>query len=287
VSESEHKLLDVQGKFLRAIQNGHKLNDASWTPGRIILSNKRVIVATEGGKFTIPLSEVRTIGGRYDVNQAIASVSDYVSLHRGDNVVLFTLPSTEDFTWLLYEALLDGTIVLAKHPAVEGGVVQSTDWNKGQLSMDEDAVGVAIANGSFVEIELADVGSVESDTRTVTGDERPVVEVEHTEGATSVETHLSGTERRCELVGSLFDKRARENEVEIDLDGAEQQVLMALYSGVSPFEIPEFVGMDIDVVEETYERLIELEVLDEVRKRREVTLTTRGRNLASESINDE
>jgi helix-turn-helix protein len=287
VSESEHKLLDVQGKFLRAIQNGHKLNDASWTPGRIILSNKRVIVATEDGKFTIPLSEVRTIGGRYDVNQAIASVSDYVSLHRGDNVVLFTLPSTEDFTWLLYEALLDGTIVLAKHPAVEGGVVQSTDWNKGQLSMDEDAVGVAIANGSFVEIELADVGSVESDTRTVTGDERPVVEVEHTEGATSVETHLSGTERRCELVGSLFDKRARENEVEIDLDGAEQQVLMALYSGVSPFEIPEFVGMDIDVVEETYERLIELEVLDEVRKRREVTLTTRGRNLASESINDE
>ncbi len=287
MSESEHKLLDVQGKFLRAIQNGHKLNDASWTPGRIILSNKRVIVATEDGKFTIPLSEVRTIGGRYDVNQAIASVSDYVSLHRGDNVVLFTLPSTEDFTWLLYEALLDGTIVLAKHPAVEGGVVQSTDWNKGQLSMDEDAVGVAIANGSFVEIELADVGSVESDTRTVTGDERPVVEVEHTEGATSVETHLSGTERRCELVGSLFDKRARENEVEIDLDGAEQQVLMALYSGVSPFEIPEFVGMDIDVVEETYERLIELEVLDEVRKRREVTLTTRGRNLASESINDE
>lgn len=287
MSEREHKLLDVQGKFLRAIQNGHKLNDATWTPGRIILSNKRVIVATQDGKFTIPLSEVRTIGGRYDINQAIASVSDYVSLHRGDNVVLFNLPSTEDFTWLLYEALLDETIVLAKHPAVEGGVVQSSDWNKGQLSMDKNAVGVAIANGSFVEIELTDVGSVESDTRTVTGEERPVVEVEHTEGATSVETHLSGTERRCELLGSLFGQRAREHEAEIDLDGAEQQVLMALYSGVSPFEIPEFVGMDIDVVEETYERLIELDVLDEVRRRREVTLTTRGRNLASESINDE
>lgn len=287
MSEGEHTLVDTQGKFLRVVQDGHKLNDASWVPGRIILTNKRVVVATDDGKLSIPLADIEDIGGRYDVNQAVASVSEYVSLRHGGNVVLVALPDTEGFKWGLYEALLDGGIVLAKHPAVEGGVIQETDWEKARISTERDSVGLAIASGSFVEIELADVGGVASEERTVTGKTRPVVEVEHTEGETSVETHVAGTKRRSRLLGSLFEDGARQNEIDVDLDGKEQQVLMALYSGVSPFEIPEFVGLEIEEVEEIYERLIELEVLDEVRKRREVTLTTRGRNLASESINDE
>lgn len=35
MSKGEHKLLDTQGKFLRVVQDSHKLNDASWVPGRI------------------------------------------------------------------------------------------------------------------------------------------------------------------------------------------------------------------------------------------------------------
>jgi helix-turn-helix protein len=62
---------------------------------------------------------------------------------------------------------------------------------------------------------------------------------------------------------------------------------MALYSGVSPFELPDFVEMPADDVEERFEWLIERDVLEEVRKRREVELTTRGRNLASEAITQE
>jgi helix-turn-helix protein len=62
---------------------------------------------------------------------------------------------------------------------------------------------------------------------------------------------------------------------------------MALYSGVSPFEIPSFLGMDVDDVEETFERLVELEVVEEVRIRREVALNSRGRNIASEAMNEQ
>lgn len=287
MSESEHTLLDTQGKFLRVAQDGHKLNDASWVPGRVILTNRRVVAATDDGKLTIPLADVQDIGGRYDVNQAVASVSEYVSLRHGGDVVLFSLPDTEGFKWALYEALFDGEIMLARHPAVEGGVVQETDWEKARLSIEPDAVGLAVASGSFVEVDLTDVSGVASEDRTVSGKTRRVIEVEHTEGRTSVETHLTGIERQSRLLGSILEEGARRNEIDIDLDGAEQQVLMALYSGVSPFEIPEFVGLEIEEVESIYERLIELDVLDEVRKRREVALTTRGRNLASESINEE
>jgi helix-turn-helix protein len=287
LSKSEHTLLDTEGKFLRVVRDGHRLTDANWIPGRAILTNKRVIAATGDGKLVIPLADVRDIGGRYDVNQAVADVSEYVSLRHGDDVVLFTLPDTDGFKWALYDAILDGEVMLAKHPAVEGGVIQEVDWEKARLSVEPDTLGLAVASGSFVEVELADVGTVESAERTVSGKTRPVVEVEHTEGETSVETHIAGTDRRSDLLGSLLEEGARRNEVDVDLDGEERQVLMALYSGVSPFEIPEFVGLETEEVEAIYERLIELEVLDEVRKRREVALTTRGRNLASESINDE
>lgn len=287
MSESEHKLLDTHGKFLRAVQNGHKLNDADWTPGRVILSNKRLLVATDDGKLTIPLSEVHGIGRRHDVNQTVASVSEYVSIHYGEDVVLVTLPDTGGFKWAIYEALLDGEIVLTNHPAVEGGVIQESDWEKARIVVETESFGLAVASGSFVEVDLADIGGVTSDERTVSGTDRPVVEVEHADDETSVETHLAGTERRCRLVESLLEEGARRNQIEVDLDGSEQQVLMALYSGVSPFDIPEFVDLDVTEVEEIYERLVELEVLDEIRRRREVALTTRGRNLASESINDE
>jgi helix-turn-helix protein len=114
-----------------------------------------------------------------------------------------------------------------------------------------------------------------------------VVEVAHVEDETIVETYLAGPERRCGFVETLLSRGAERNRATLDLDETEREVLMALYSGVSPFEIPEFVGLEVDRVEETFERLIELEVLEEVRMRREVSLTTRGRNLASESINEQ
>ena len=287
MSESEHKLLDTQGKFLRVIQDGRKLNDANWTPGRIILSNKRLLVATDDGKLTIPLSEIRDLGGRFDVNQAVASVSEYVSLRHGGDVMLFTLPDTEGFKWALYEALLDSAIVLAKHPAVEGGVVQDTEWEKARISIETGTVGLAIASGSFVQVELADIGNVNTEERHVSGEQRPVVEVEHTEGPTSVETHVAATERRSDLLESLLADGVRRNEIEIDLDGAEQQVLMALYSGVSPFEIPDFVDMDVDTVEDVFDSLVERGILERVRKRRDVALKARGRSIAGDAMSDQ
>jgi helix-turn-helix protein len=285
--EGEHKIADTQGKFLQVVKNGRKLNDPDWTSGRILLSNKRLVLAGSSGKRSIPLSDVKGLKGRYDVNQAVASVSDYLSVEFDNNVVLIgTSIDIEAFETDVYGALLNQEMILTQHPAVEGGVVQDTDWEKARVKIDEGLVNVAIASGTFVAIELDDIGSVERATRTVEGEQRTVLEVEHTQGDTSVQTYISGETRRCALLESLFLKGERKNEGGVELDEVEKEVLMALYSGVSSFEIPDFLGMDVDEVEEIFERLIEVDVLEEVRKRREVSLKTRGRNIASESINE-
>jgi helix-turn-helix protein len=206
----------------------------------------------------------------------------------GADVHLVAPADIDEFEAGLYDALVDGEVVLVKHPAVEGGVVQDTEWEKGQLSVEPTEVGIGVASGQFVEVEVEDVGGVEVTEKSVLGSKRRVLEVEHTvEDGTSVQTHISGSSQHVAVLESLVSKGPTADVDDIDLSDAERQVLMALYSGVSPFEIPDFVGMDVEDVEDVFDRLVETGVLDEKRVRREVRLKARGRNIASEAIADQ
>ena len=51
----EYKVADTRGRFAQAMKGGRKLNDVGWTNGRIVLSNKRVVLVGNGGKRTIAL----------------------------------------------------------------------------------------------------------------------------------------------------------------------------------------------------------------------------------------
>jgi helix-turn-helix protein len=289
MSESEYKIADGAGKFLQAVKDGRRMKDAAWTNGRILLSNKRIVLAGNDGKRNLPLSEVASLSGRYDVNQTVAQVSDYVSIQmNNESVLLLSMgENTENFESKLYGALLDQTEMLVKHPAVKGGVVQDESFERARIKVDEDQLSVAMSNGSFVSVELDDVGSAEAASLEVNGEKSPVLKVEHTVEDTSVQTYFSSDSHTCSILESLLSKEARKSQGSVELSETEKRVLMALYSGVSSFEIPDFLGMDVDEVESIFERLIEVDVLEEVRKRREVSMKTRGRNIASEAINEE
>jgi len=290
MSESEYKIADGSGKFLQAVKDGRRLKDAQWSKGRILLSNKRIVLAGNDGKRNLPLSEVQSLSGRYDVNQTVAEVGDYVSIRMStESVVLVSLGgNTETFENKLYGALLDQTELQVKHPAVEGGVVTDEEFERARIKVDEAELSVAMSNGSFVSVDLDDVGSAEAASLDVDGEKKPVLKVEHTvDQDTSVQTYFATDSHTASILESLLTKEAEKSQGSVELSETEKRVLMALYSGVSSFEIPDFLGMDVDEVEDIFERLIEVDVLEEVRKRREVTMKTRGRNIASEAINEE
>jgi helix-turn-helix protein len=284
MSEGEQKLHDTTGKFAQVVKDGRKVPDLEWISGRILLSNRRLLLVSNEGKRSLDLSKVRTVKGSQN-NQALAQVSGYLSVQVGKDVMLVSPQDTDTFEDKLYSALLDQQVVLVKHPAVEGGVVQDTTWQKSRLKLDDDAVTLATADGQFVEVELEDVGSVDLDQKTVLDSERKVLEIEHTIGGTSVETHLSGPTRRVGILSGLL-QQVGGNNTDVELTETENEVLMALYSGVSPFQIADFVGMDVEEVEETYDALVEKSVLNAVRTRRDVALKARGRNIASEVMSD-
>ncbi|MFB6122466.1 MAG: CheF family chemotaxis protein [Haloferacaceae archaeon] len=292
MSESEYKIEDTKGRFLQAVKEGRRLKDAAWTPGRIILSNKRVILLSNDGKRTLPLSKISSLSGRYDVNQTVAKVSDYISIQlQSESVVLLSIGSdTEAFEFKLFGAMLDQQEVQVKHPAVEGGVVQDTTYERARVKVsngDERQLNVALSTGSFVPIDLDDVGSVDADKQEVNGTPQPILKVEHAQEGTSVQTYFAGESHAMAVLESLFKRGVKKSQGSVDLSETEKRVLMGLYSGVSSFEIPDFLGMDVDEVEDIYDRLIELDILEEVRVRREVSMKTRGRNIASEVINEE
>ena len=295
MSQKERKVLDKQGQFLQVIKDGRKRENADWTESRIVLSNRRLVLAHSDGNRTIELSDVDDIGGRYDVNQAIARVSEYTAVRFGDQgeqVVLLTTPQNPAVLEnKLYKALLDRETVLVRHPAVKGGVIQDTEWQKSRIKLDltdQDAVALALSDGTFVEIQRDDISEFTTAEQLVHDENRQVLKVEHTdENNTSVQTHISGDQRHCSFMEELFQEGAERSKIGVELSYPEQKVLMALYSGVSPFEIPDFVDMDVEQVEDIYEELVELDVLDERQRRTEVELTAQGRKIASGAMEDE
>lgn len=286
MSDSETKIDDTQGKFMRAVKGGRELTDATWQQCRVVLTSERIALVADG-KLTIPLSDVDRMGERYDVNQAATKEPEYSTLYVGDDVFLLTTTDHETFQTNFYRAILDTAVVFVKHPAVEGGVVQSTEWQRGRLKISTEAVRMVLEDGQKFAIGREDIGELTTDEKAVAGEQRAVIEVEHTDAeGTSVETHVSGRERHITVLGQLLEEGAQRVRADLDLDPVERRVVMALYSGVSPFAISEFVGIEVEKVEEIYDRLVELDVIEVVRERTEVGLTARGRKAAGEAMGE-
>jgi helix-turn-helix protein len=287
MSEDERKLVDTRGRFVTVVEDGRTVNDVEWCDGGLLLSTRRLVLVTNEGKRTIPLSKISALKVREDVNEAIASVSAYVSCQVGADVTLVSPAAFEEFLDALFGALLDQRSVLVKHPALKGGVVQDADWVEGRMNVDGGSVNLALSTGTFVEIQAGDVGTAEETRKTVSGTERSVVELEHTEDGTSVETHVSGAHQAVTAIGTFTRRGESPNAEDVQLSDAEREVLMAVYTGVSAFEIPDFVGMDVQAVEAVFESLVEKGILEEVRTRREVELQARGRSIAGEAMTDQ
>jgi helix-turn-helix protein len=287
MSNTEKKIEDTQGKYLHAIKGGQELTDAEWENCRIVLTNQRLMIVTDS-KISVPLEEIDVLDTRVDVNRNAASESYYTALDIGEDVLLITTADYEGFRTNFFRAILDEAVIYVKHPAVVGGVVKSSEWQRGRLKLTKDTVRMVLEDGQKFIIERDDIGEMEVDEREVAGEERGVIEVEHTdEEGTSVETYLSGRQYHISVLKQLLEEGAERNRADLDLTATEQRVVMALYSGVSPFAISDFVGVDVERVEEIYEQLLELDVIRVVRERKEVSLTPQGRKVAGEAMGEQ
>lgn len=287
MSSDEQKLVDTAGDYMYAVKGGTPVEDPQWRSCRLVMTDKRLVLANNAGKQALPHSNVEVIGAE-ELPEGV-DPAGATPLRIGDNVVLFDASDLSDFELEYCRATLHGTVVLAKHPAVVGGVVQEdAGWRKTRFRLDDDVIRLEFPDGDATSFAVDEVGTVETASQSVMGESRTVLEVEHTdEQERSVETYFSGMDHHTTALQSLFERAIEEREGDYELSETESQVLMALYSGVSPFEMSDFVGIPVDEVEEIYQKLLDVGAVDEVRTRTEVSLNAQGRNMASEAMNEQ
>jgi helix-turn-helix protein len=288
MSGDERKVLDTSGDFQYVVRDGEPVEEPQWRSCRFIVTNKRLVLGTSDGKQPIPHSNISL---PEDPESVVPDgvPPDATVLSVGDNVLLVDAGNVDDFAFEYCRATLQGEVILARHPAVVGGVIQDdAEWSKARFQLDDGEVRLQFPGGDATVFDIDDVGTIETSQSTVLGDQRAVVEVEHTdEEDRSVETHFSGMAHHTDALASLFRSVVEGREDDYELTEMENQVLMALYSGVSPFEMADFVGSTPDEVEEIYQKLLDVGAVDKVRTRTEVSLNAQGRNMASEAMSGE
>ena len=288
MSGDEHKILDASGDFQYVVRDGDPVADPQWQSCRLIVTNKRLVLATNADRQPIPHANISLPDEPESaVPNAVPPGATVLSV--GENVLLVDASNVADFAFEYRRATLQGEVILARHPAVVGGVIQDdAEWSKARFRLDDEEVRLQFPGGGSTVFDIEDVGTIETSESRVLGERRTVVEVEHTdEDGRSVETHFSGMAHHTEALTALFGAVVEGREDDHELSEMESQVLMALYSGVSPFEMADFVGTTPDEVEEIYQRLLDIGAVDEVRTRTEVSLNAQGRNMASEAMSGE
>ena len=289
MSEGEQKLVDTQGDYLYAVKGGEPLPDAQWRSCRIVITDERLVLSTSSNKQAIPHSKILVPEDGEELVPEELKVPGATPLKIGNNVILVDTQELSDFESEYCRAALHDEVILVKYPAIVGGVVQEeASWSKARFRLDDDEIVLGLPDNETVRFPIDDVGTVDTATEQVAGEQREVVKVEHTdEEGRSVETHFSGVQWHPRALATLLRNTIETRQDEYELDDLENQVLMALYSGVAPFEMADFVGTDVEEVEEIYQRLLDAGAVDKVRERTEVSLNAKGRNLASEAMNEQ
>lgn len=282
---SEAVIADFQGKFMVDA-------DPEDTPvqGRVVLSQKRLVLAGSAEKVTIPLASVFDIG----VGEVPPDVAEFfndtvtVGFRRGGETHAAAIEASSDdierFGTVLYKARLNGVTVAVRHPARVGGRVTNASLERGSLRVTHD--GLVCETDTELEIALEGVVHFEKLTREIEGTSRPVLAVRHAEGSQMVTSELAlASEDRMNVLGRFLRRRYVEIMAEvrdISLGDTETEILVGIYSGGGGADFARMLDIDSGQVSMVLNDLTEKGLVSEDGER----LTPRGMVVVSDHIED-
>jgi len=210
--------------------------------GRVVLSQKRLVLATratDGGKVTIPLSDIFDVAVGHvpeDLGDFFKSTVTIAYKHEDHRHVAAVEADDEKitkFSTVLFKALLNGTPMTVKHPARIGGRVTSEAFQPARLSLKPQAVALA-TDGSSFEIDLSTVTDVERTRREIKGAARETLSIRHMQNGQATTTLLAtDASREMSLLGRYL--RLEYSDIVEDLGDVEltedkTELLVAVYS---------------------------------------------------------
>ncbi|WP_115863521.1 CheF family chemotaxis protein [Halorussus litoreus] len=254
--------------------------------GRIVLSRRRLVLATGDAKSQVALSDIFDVNVGYVPGDLESFFQDTVTIaHRteGESRVAVIEAGSEEvsrFKTVLFKATLNGTRTHIKHPARVGGRVTDASFRRAKLAIEPGTVKFAAEEP--LTVELANVTYFRKESR----DGGPVIVLRHAEEGQPVTSEFAlESERKLNLLGRylrLEYSELAEKVEELTISEEEMEALVAVYSGARTGDLAGTLGLDSSRVTMLLNDLREKGLVDEGEKG--LSLTAQGRLLVSDRI---
>lgn len=288
---TEDIVADFTGRFFH-----NAGNNGSETPvsGRIILTKRRLVLATTDDKTTVPLSKV------VDVN--VGSVPAHVKRFFDDTVTIGYQGPTgiesvvieadgetlEKFVAILFRCLLNGRTVAVKHPARVGGRVKDTPVRRGKLRIKRRSIEIE-TNGDPISIDIESVMNI--DRTHILGEDAErvtlVVKSIDESGLTNTSLIAPAKSRYVNLLARFlrleFDE-LREEVEEIELSDPEKRVLVSVHATGGDIDFTNLLDGDPAYVTNVLNSVKNKDLILE--NGDGISLTPKGRIVVSQRLED-
>ena len=263
--------------------------------GRVLLSQRRLVLATEDVKTTVPLSSVFDVAVGTVPSDLQSFFSDTVTVAYTDGnarrtaVVEGKPEPMERFTTVLFKALLHDVTASVRHPAKVGGRVTDEPDQRAAITLGDGEMSFVGCREPF-SIDLSTVVDYERLQRTIGGETRPTLSVRHVPEGTPVTSLVTvPSERTLNVIGryvKLEYGEVMEEVYELDPTEEELQILVTLYTADGEASVSDIVTGDATRASMVLEGLRDRGLV--VDGERGPTLTPKGQMVVStylESVN--
>ena len=226
--------------------------------GRVLLSQRRLVLATDAAKTTVPLSKVFDVVVGTVPGDLRSFFSDSVTLayDQGGNRRTALVEGESDdmdrFTRLLFKTLLRGVTVTVRHPAKLGGRVTDASDHTASISLSPGAIGFDDCPDPF-KVELSSVIDYERTDRTIAGTKRPALVFRHVPETQTVTSIATVPDKRILNVLGRYIKLEYDEVMEdveaFDPTEEQLEILVSIYSAGGEANIAEVITGDVTQTE--------------------------------------
>ncbi|MGM0605604.1 MAG: CheF family chemotaxis protein, partial [Halobacteriota archaeon] len=285
---AEAIVADFVGRFHTVDVGGSKP-----VTGRVLLSKKRLVLAYDGGKTTIPIAAVSdinvgTVPGKFtEFFKDTISLAYDVDGSRHVAVIESAGENVGRFKTVLFKTLLAGLTVKVKQPAKVGGRVTDASVQTATLKLSSGALRIE-GDSIGVTIDLSSVTDFARGMRQMGDSRYPTLAVTHVVDGTATTTLVTlPNERKLTLLGRYLqleykDAMAEVADLNIPPEGTE--ILVSLYTTDGEAPLRDLVTGDVASVQLVLEDLREKGLVVDADSG--VALTPKGRVLVTEQLED-
>ena len=282
---------------------------AKWMPCKVVLTYGGIWLMQGNNKKGIPLAEISSLGREIPKKQLGTSVPDYIAVtyvSENKEITVAITGQPEQLKKLKKYIMflrLNKKPVYILHPAKVGGVIKDgVQWVQGLLNIVWTPGGAADKliiqrKAGNVEILMNNIEMVQTESPNIGGKVKQIANIKHADSENIYNTFiLSGIQnslieyindhlREQGVISSHASDSATDSSSDATIAETEEEILVALYSGVSALEVPTFMEeLDVDQIELIYDKLISYGLVELVRLRKDVKLTPKGRNIVNKKM---